>query len=86
MQRGVIKTGTAPSFPKVINCPLIDSEKWAIDYAGQRAGAAWHKEIYIVAPKGTPVLASAFGTVIGKFMNKKKSQGYWNCFTPYSWR
>ena len=40
VQRGVIKTGTAPSFPKVINCPLIDSEKWAIDYAGQGAGAA----------------------------------------------
>ena len=40
VQRGVIKTGTAPSFPKVINCPLIDSEKWAIDYSGKRAGAA----------------------------------------------
>ena len=75
VQRGVIKTGTAPSFPDGIKCPLIDSEKWAIDYSGKRGGAALHKGIDIVAPKGTPVLAAASGTVIGKFMNSKSRKG-----------
>jgi len=63
-QRGVIITGTSPYFPLGIKCPLIDSEKWAIDYSHKRKGAVLHKGIDIPQPKGTPVLAAASGTLV----------------------
>ncbi len=74
-RRGVIITGTSPSFPLGIKCPLIDSEKWAIDYSHKRRGAALHKGIDIPQPKGTPVLATASGTVVGKFINANSRKG-----------
>ena len=69
-KRGVIITGTYPSFKTGFKCPLIDSEKWAISYSHKRKSHALHKGIDIPQPKGTPVLASASGIVVGKFLNK----------------
>ncbi len=78
IDRGVRKTGTKPDFPKEVTCPLIDpSDEWAEDYTHKRKNPFLHKGIDIVAPKGTPVIAAASGTVIAKYMNKRSS-GEWS--------
>jgi len=74
-QRGVTITGTYPTFKKGFICPLIDSEEWAISYTHKRKGHALHKGIDIPQPKGTYVLASASGIVVGKFLNPKSRKG-----------
>jgi len=77
IDRGVRKTGTKTVFPQEIKCPLIDpSDEWAEDYTHKRKNPFLHKGIDIVAPKGTPVLAAASGTVIAKYMNQRSS-GEW---------
>ena len=73
--RGAIETGLIPDFIEGANCPEIDSEKWAIDYSHKRSGAAIHKGIDIPQPHGTPILAIAAGTVVGKFKNTRNRKG-----------
>ncbi|MBU2454995.1 MAG: M23 family metallopeptidase [Proteobacteria bacterium] len=74
-QRGVIQTGLTPRFDKNCNCRPIDSEIWAKNYTQKRGKPALHKGIDIPAPRGTPVLAVADGTIVGKFLNEKNAKG-----------
>jgi murein DD-endopeptidase MepM/ murein hydrolase activator NlpD len=75
-ERGVVQTGLTPVFIDGADCPEIDSEKWAIDYTGKREGRpALHKGVDIPQPRGTPILAVADGTVVGKFPNRHNRKG-----------
>ncbi len=73
--RGGVETGLEPVFIGDANCPEIDSEKWAINYAHKRNKAAIHKGVDIPQPKGTPIRAVSDGIVVGKFMNKRNRKG-----------
>lgn len=73
--RGVIETGLEPSFIGGANCPSIDSEQWAIDYTAKRQSEALHRGVDIPQPYGTPILAVADGTVVGKFLNDGNRKG-----------
>lgn len=73
--RGVIETGLVPSFISGANCPTIDSEQWAIDYTAKRHSEALHRGVDIPQPFGTPILAVADGTVVGKFLNEGNRKG-----------
>ncbi len=74
-QRGVIRTGLMPLFDNSVQCRNIDSEVWAKDYSHKRGKPAHHKGIDIPAPRGTPILAVAKGTVVGKFLNQNNAKG-----------
>lgn len=73
--RGVIETDLEPSFIAGATCPTIDSEKWAIDYTDKRRTEALHRGVDIPQPFGTPILAVADGTVVGKFVNEGNRKG-----------
>jgi murein DD-endopeptidase MepM/ murein hydrolase activator NlpD len=73
--RGAIETGLEPDFIDGASCPEIDSEKWAIDYSNKRPWPALHKGIDIPQPEGTPILAVAAGTVVGRFLNEGNRKG-----------
>jgi murein DD-endopeptidase MepM/ murein hydrolase activator NlpD len=72
--RGMIETGLVPKFPKDLKCRGID-ETWAMDYSWKRKRAALHGGIDMPAPFGTPMLAVANGTVVGKFMGERSARG-----------
>ena len=73
--RGGTETGLSAAFIGGADCPEIDSEQWAIDYSHKRPGPAIHKGVDIPQPRGTPILAVAAGTVIGKFENEGNRKG-----------
>ncbi len=72
--RGLFETGLRPQFPDGLNCRDID-EQWAIDYSGKRGRTAYHGGIDMPAPFGTPIIAVADGTVVGKFSGERSYRG-----------
>jgi murein DD-endopeptidase MepM/ murein hydrolase activator NlpD len=72
--RGLFETGLRPVFPAGLTCRRID-EGYAIDYAGKRNRQVYHGGIDMPAPRGTPIIAAAAGTVVGKFRGEHSFRG-----------
>jgi hypothetical protein len=72
---GLLETGIGPVFPKQANCLGID-DYYAMSYSHKRSSAAAvHGGMDIPAPQGTPILAVAAGTVVGKFAGQNSQRG-----------
>ena len=71
----MVRTVLVPAFPADLSCPGIDSEAWAINYAVNRPWPARHKGVDIPQPRGTPILASSAGVVVGKSQNRRSRKG-----------
>jgi len=74
IERGLIETGLSPSFPAQAECRGID-EGYAISYAAKRGREQYHGGIDMPAPWGTPMIAAASGTVVGKFQGERSFRG-----------
>jgi hypothetical protein len=74
VKKGLFETGLAPVFPAVGKCRGID-EGYAIDYASKRNRQMYHGGIDMPAPWGTPIIAVAAGTVVGKFRGERSFRG-----------
>lgn len=62
---GLFETGIGPTFPKDAFCHGID-EIYALDYT-DKTGKGMHGGIDLPTSFGTPMLAVAAGTIVGKF-------------------
>ena len=75
IESGLLETGLKPRFPDSADCREID-DYWAMDYTAKRKGKEYyHGGIDMPAPSGTPIIASADGTVIGKFLGDLSPRG-----------
>ena len=84
VDRGLFETGIKPRFPDDIQCRGID-DYWAMDYSkkrqpkkskkGKEQPIQLHGGIDMPAPFGTPIYASADGTVVGKFRGDNNLRG-----------
>lgn len=74
IERGLFETGLRPRFPENVECRDID-EQWAISYTWKRDRENYHGGIDMPAPWGTPIIAVAAGTVVGKFLGKNSYRG-----------
>jgi hypothetical protein len=72
--RGLFETGLKPVFPDGLDCRGID-EGYAVDYASKRDRQMYHGGIDMPAPRGTPIIAVAAGTVVAKFKGEKSFRG-----------
>ncbi len=72
--RGLFETGLRPVFPDPVTCRGID-EGYAVSYSGRRNREMYHGGIDIPAPWGTPMIAAADGTVVGKFAGDDSFRG-----------
>ncbi|MDA1089495.1 MAG: peptidoglycan DD-metalloendopeptidase family protein [Proteobacteria bacterium] len=72
--RGFFETGLGPVFPKGANCPGID-DYYAMDYTFKRDREAYHGGIDIPVRWGTPMIAAAAGTVVGKYKGESSARG-----------
>lgn len=74
VERGLFETGLGPVFPENAVCHGID-DYFALDYTFKRNSEAYHGGIDLPARWGTPMIAVAAGTVVGKFMGERSARG-----------
>jgi len=74
IKRGLFATGLGPRFPANARCLGID-DYWAMDYGFKRSREAYHGGIDMPSRWGTPMIAAAAGTVVGKFRGEDSARG-----------
>ena len=74
IDRGLFETGLGPEFPENAVCPGID-DYYAQDYTFKRSREAYHGGIDMPVRWGTPMIAAAAGTVVGKFSGEDSARG-----------
>ena len=74
IKRGLFETGLGPVFPADAVCHSID-DYFAMDYTFKRKRTAYHGGIDLPARWGTPMIAAAAGTVVGKFIGERSKRG-----------
>jgi len=72
--RGLLATGLGPEFPENADCHGID-DYFALDYAYKRGRVAFHGGMDLPTVWGTPMLAIADGTIVGKFKGENSVRG-----------